>query len=507
MPELADRTLVNETVVDAPSAALRSDGNLAGEVKERADILFHEQQLRIYKRADRWFAYLMIAQWLAGIATAIFISPRAWAGTEYSVHPHVWVAVLLGGAISSLPIYLGLKHPGKVITRHTIAIGQMLTSALLIHLTGGRIETHFHVFGSLALLSFYRDWRVLMTASIIVGADHMLRGYFFPQSVYGVQTIEPFRWLEHAGWVAFEDAFLIKASIESIKEMRNIAERQAQLELTNEIVEATVRERTAELQKRAEELEDLNARLLESEHELARSNKELEEFAYVASHDLQEPLRKIISFADRLQTLVEASLTDESRDYLKRMQDAAQRMRAMIEALLNLSRVGRRERNFSQVDLRQLTEDVVLDLNPGSCGARIEVSELPTIYGDPVELRQLFVNLLGNALKFRQEGVEPVIQVFAEEPLERGRSNDRIYQICVQDNGIGFDDEHNEIIFTIFQKLHGRGKYEGSGIGLAICRKIAQSYGGNITAKSVPSGGAKFIISLPSINKGELGDK
>lgn len=483
-----------------------AENNLKHRVKERADSLFCEQQQRIYKRADRWFAYLMIVQWFAGIFTAVFISPRAWAGTEYSLHPHVWMAVLLGAAINCLPVYLGLMQPGKTLTRHTIAIGQMLTSALLIHLTGGRIETHFHVFGSLALLSFYRDWRVLMTASAIVGADHMLRGFYFPQSVYGVQTIEPFRWLEHAGWVAFEDSFLIMASIESIKEMRSIAVRQAKLELTNEIVESTVRERTLELSKRAEELEDLNARLLESERELARSNKELEEFAYVASHDLQEPLRKIISFGDRLQTMLEKSLDDESRDYLKRMQDASQRMRAMIDALLNLSRVGRRERNISAVDLRKLTEEIVSDMTLCKSGGKVEITELPTIYGDPIELRQLLINLLNNALKFRKEGVDPVVRVFSEQPPENGRKNDGMHRIYVQDNGIGFDDEHSEKIFTIFQKLHGRTKYEGSGIGLAICRKIAQSYGGNITAKSTPGSGATFIVTLPANGRNETGD-
>lgn len=485
--------------IEAQQSATQHEEFLQVRVKERADCLFHEQQLAIYKRTDRWFAFLMMAQWAAGIITALLVSPRAWEGTQYSVHPHVWIALLLGGAISGLPIIFGLTMPGKVLTRHAIAIGQMLTSALLIHLTGGRIETHFHVFGSLALLSFYRDWRVLVTASIIVGGDHLLRGIYFPQSVYGVQTIEPFRWLEHAGWVGFEDAFLIRSNIESIKEMRKIAERQALLELTNEIVEATVRERTAELVQRAEELEHLNARLVESERELARSNKELEEFAYVASHDLQEPLRKISSFSDRLQSVAANVLDDEGKDYLKRMQDAAQRMRAMIDALLNLSRVGRGERVLGPVDLRQLTEDIVSDLNTNlsACGGRVEINDLPTVYGDPVELRQLFVNLIGNALKFRQNDVEPVISIFTENAGETSHSKGSVYRICVKDNGIGFDSEHKEKIFAIFQRLHGRSQYEGSGIGLALCKKIAQSYGGNITAESSPGDGATFTVTLP----------
>lgn len=505
--ETADRT---DPLVEAPPPQQPPPEEfLQLRVSERADCLFHEQQLQIYKRTDRWFAFLMMAQWAAGILTALLISPRAWEGTQYSVHPHVWIAVFLGAAISSIPIAFGLTMPGKAITRHTIAIGQMLTSALLIHLTGGRIETHFHVFGSLALLSFYRDWRVLVTASTIVGADHLLRGIYFPQSVYGVDTIEPFRWLEHAGWVAFEDAFLIRSNIESIKEMKNIAQRQALLELTNEIVEATVRDRTAELVQRAEELEHLNARLVESERELARSNKELEEFAYVASHDLQEPLRKISSFSDRLQSVASQVLDDEAKDYLKRMQDAAQRMRAMIDALLNLSRVGRGERDLGPVDLRKLTEDIVSDLksNLSACKARVEISDLPVVYGDPIELRQLFVNLIGNSLKFRHKDVEPVISIFTDKPNQGASALDSarnsMHRICVRDNGIGFDSEHKEKIFAIFQRLHGRGQYEGSGIGLALCKKIAQSYGGNITAEGAPGDGATFTVTLPRNGRSE----
>ena len=131
--------------------------------------------------------------------------PQTWIGATSYTHLHVWAAIFLGGAISGLPVYLALKRPGRSSTRHTIAVAQMLTSALLIHLTGGRIETHFHVFGSLAFLAFYRDWRVLVSATVVVAVDHLLRGLFWPQSVFGVLTPSSWRWLEHAGWVIFED--------------------------------------------------------------------------------------------------------------------------------------------------------------------------------------------------------------------------------------------------------------------------------------------------------------
>src|SRR6266480_919358 len=151
----------------------------------QAQRLFQRLQHEIFCRTDRLFAGLMTFQWFAGVVAALWISPKTWAGTQSQTHIHVWAALLLGGAITSLPVLLALTRPGRTVTRHVIAVGQMLTSALLIHLLGGRIETHFHVFGSLAFLAFYRDWRVLISASAVVAADHFIRGLFWPQSVYG----------------------------------------------------------------------------------------------------------------------------------------------------------------------------------------------------------------------------------------------------------------------------------------------------------------------------------
>jgi PAS domain S-box-containing protein len=217
--------------------------------------IFNEHQQLVHRRTDRMFAGLMILQWVAGVAAALWISPRTWAGTDSQTHPHVWAALFLGAAISSLPIVLALTRPGRPTTRYAVAVGQMLMGALLIHLTGGRIETHFHVFGSLAFLSFYRDWRVLVPATIVVAADHFLRGLLWPQSVYGVLTASEWRWLEHAGWVLFEDTFLFIAIKHSIGEMRSIAERTAQIESMNEGLEAHVANRTAQLVAANRELE------------------------------------------------------------------------------------------------------------------------------------------------------------------------------------------------------------------------------------------------------------
>ncbi len=228
-------------------------------IEARARQLTHEAELEVYRRTDRMFAGLLAFQWIAGIAVAKWLSPLTWSGSESRPHIHLWAASVLGGLIVALPIWLAFARAGSVITRHVIAVAQVLASALLIHLTGGRIETHFHIFGSLAFLSFYRDWRVLVTASIVVTLDHFLRGMFWPASIYGLSTGVEWRWLEHAGWVVFTDIFLIYCCVKSKQEMRAIAERQAQLEMTNQIVEQKVLDRTAELRQNEERLRMLMA--------------------------------------------------------------------------------------------------------------------------------------------------------------------------------------------------------------------------------------------------------
>jgi PAS domain S-box-containing protein len=196
----------------------------------RAAELFTRYQQNTYRQTDRLFALLMGVQWIAGVAFALWVSPLAWEGPVSRTHLHVWAAVVLGGIISLFPALLGLFRPGQPSTRYTIATAQMLMGGLLIHLTGGRIETHFHVFGSLAFLPFYRDWRVLVPATIVVALDHLLRGIFWPQSVYGVLVASNWRWLEHAAWVIFEDIFLVVSCVRSVAEMRERAHRTAALE-------------------------------------------------------------------------------------------------------------------------------------------------------------------------------------------------------------------------------------------------------------------------------------
>ena len=203
---------------------------LATSIARRTTELFADYQRDIHVRTDRLFAGLMAFQWLVGIGFALWVSPLTWEGAVSRPHLHVWAAIILGGIISVFPALLGWFRPGVPSTRYIIGVAQMLMGALLIHLTGGRIETHFHVFGSLAFLAFYRDWRVLIPATVVVALDHFLRGMFWPQSVYGVVVASQWRWVEHAAWVVFEDLFLVVACVRSVGEMRQRAERTAALE-------------------------------------------------------------------------------------------------------------------------------------------------------------------------------------------------------------------------------------------------------------------------------------
>ncbi len=237
---------------------------------------------------------------------------------------------------------------------------------------------------------------------------------------------------------------------------------------------------------------------------LAWSNRELEEFASVASHDLQEPLRKVRAFGDRLKALCGEGLPETGRDYLERMQSAAVRMQTLIEDLLTFSRVTTKAKPFVAIELEQVAREVLSDLEVtiGQLGGRVELGKLPVIEADQLQIRQMLQNLISNGLKFHKESEAPVVKIHCELDKEQSgsystSSDDRSFQLVVEDNGIGFDEKYREKIFGIFQRLHGRGEFEGTGIGLAVCRKIAERHGGDITARSTPGQGAKFIVTLP----------
>ncbi len=279
-------------------------------------------------------------------------------------------------------------------------------------------------------------------------------------------------WNKWMPWLIFAALALAAAAAKVLlwRVLRNavqLAEAHAQLDATNRVLE-----------RRASDLE--------------RSNAELEQFASVASHDLQEPLRKVQMFSQRVFELEGPRLSEKGRDYLHRSTEAAGRMQLLIEDVLKFSRVAMHNRPLVRTDLERTAHEVVSDLEAviEATGATVEIGELPTMDVDEPQIRQLLQNLVSNAIKFRREGVEPVIRI-------EGGVSGNLAEIRVGDNGIGFEPRYEGRIFRVFERLHGRGEYKGNGIGLALCRKIAERHGGTIVAESTPGEGSTFIVALP----------
>ncbi len=240
--------------------------------------------------------------------------------------------------------------------------------------------------------------------------------------------------------------------------------------------------------------------MLEYTKKLERSNRELVDFAYVASHDLQEPLRKIEAFGDRLVKKYASILPEDGQMFVNRMQSAAERMRRLINDLLSYSRITTAAKPFEIISLNEVVAGVISDLqirieeNRG----RVDVSDLPSIIGDPTQMRQLLQNIIGNALKFKKPDVDPVVTVTSRMVEEHQLSEPGLaVEITIKDNGIGFDNQFKDQIFTIFQRLHTRNEFEGTGIGLATCRKIVERHRGTIAADGSPDQGSTFTITLP----------
>ncbi len=511
--------------------------------ERRADELYHGLQNEIYVRTDRLFAKLMVFQWLAGIAAALWISPRTWAGSESQLHLHVWAAMFLGGAITSFPVWLAWKKPGHELTRHSIAIGQMLTSALLIHLTGGRIETHFHVFGSLAFLAFYRDWRVLVSATVVVAADHFVRGIFWPQSVFGVLTASSWRWLEHAGWVVFEDFFLFISIQQGRRDMRLVAERQASLEALNAGVELRIIERTRELELEIQERKEAESKLEQAHKQLVDTSRRagMAEVATGVLHNVGNVLNSVnISATLVYDRLRDSRLTSLAKtvakmrehgpdlktflfedpkgrlvpDYLIKVTEhlaadrekLLQEMASLNKNITHIKDVVAMQQTHAGVagviesmQVVDLVEDALL-LHAASFGRHhIEVireyQPVPAVATDKHKVLQILVNLASNAKHALEESAR------TERRLTLGiaANGDNRVKIIFRDNGIGIAPENITRIFS-----HGfTTKRKGHGFGLHSAANAAREMGGNLTAQSDGAGcGATFTLELPMAKNG-----
>jgi two-component system sensor histidine kinase/response regulator len=457
----------------------------------RAGELFRATLATVHKSTGTLFSYLFLIQYLAAVACALIWSPLSWSGSRSSVHFHVWLALILGGLLTALPVYLIRTSPAAALTRHVAAVAQMLMGSLLIHLTGGRIETHFHIFGSLAFLSFYCDTGVIATATLTLLLDHGVRGLLVPQSVYGVVTGANWRFLEHTLWALFEDIFLILACLKSRAMFAAMAWQQAQLEEGNERIEATVRARTHELGVKTEELATTRA--------IIETTRLKTQFLSTISHELRTPMNGVLGMTN---ALLASGLNDDQRECASTVLRSGEALLTIIDDILDFSKMEVGKLELARVEFRLPIEieEIAQTLAPVAEAKHLELicelaGSLPeSVAGDSGRLRQVLINLIGNAIKFTNRG-----EVIIRARLVDGTRNVGRIRFEVSDTGIGIREESRKTLFQPFVQVDSSAtrKFEGTGLGLAISKQLVLLMGGRIGFDSAVEEGSTFWCEIP----------
>lgn len=490
----------------------------------RANAIYQATHRTLLRDTHRVFVYLLLLQWAAAILFAAFVSPLTWKGLHSSTHIHVLTAFIVGGFINAMPLYLIRTAPDAPSTRHAVTAGQLMWSALLIHLSGGRIETHFHVFGSLAFVAFYRDWRLLITGIVVTAGDHFVRGLFWPESVYGVQTPDMWRFVEHAGWVVFESVVLVFACNRSQQEMRVAANREAALENIQAKIESEVERKTAELLetlKKNDALEDelLQAQKLEAVGRLAAGvaheiNTPIQ-FVSDSVHFVKTGIDDLTRFSDELNELAKADasvpshaivqkLEEMDYEYLReRMPKAADRS---IDGLERVAEIVRSMKSFAHPDQKEMT---LADINSAIqttlivakseykylADISLELGELPHVMCHVGELNQVFINMIVNAAHAIEDAHGGNGQM-GKITIKTQMADRDTVSISISDTGSGIRKENLARVFEPFFTTKEVGK--GTGQGLTIAHSvITKKHGGTVTVQSEVGQGTTFIIKLP----------